>query len=150
MKPRPIPNNAEQFAELLGRLKLDRYERKTVVKAEKRARQSLSAKERKEILLKTGRMCHVCGGIIKANDWQADHVVAHASGGIHQPENYLPAHRLCNNYRWDYSPEEFQHILKLGIWLRDQIEMQTKVGLAAATRYLVKEINRENRRSKCE
>jgi hypothetical protein len=41
-------------------------------------------------------------------DWQADHVLAHGRGGEASCENYLPAHKLCNTYRWDYLPEEFQ------------------------------------------
>ena len=27
--------------------------------------------------------------------------------------NYLAAHAICNNYRWNYGAEEFQLILKL-------------------------------------
>jgi hypothetical protein len=33
----------------------------------------------------------------------------------------LPAHSTCNNYRWDYLPEEFQYILKLGVWASTQM-----------------------------
>ena len=54
--------------------------------------------------------------------WKADHVLAHSSGGVHSPENYLPAHALCNGYRWDYDPEEFQWLLKIGVWARRQME----------------------------
>lgn len=31
-------------------------------------------------------------------------------------DNFLPAHSTCNNYRWDYLAEEFELILKLGVW----------------------------------
>src|SRR3712207_8439206 len=50
---------------------------------------------------------------------------AHSSGGAHSADNYLPAHTLCNNYRWDYSPEEFQLVLKIGVWARTRSEEHT-------------------------
>jgi 5-methylcytosine-specific restriction endonuclease McrA len=85
-------------------------------------RRSLTAAERSHILAKTAGRCHICGGAIEGKAWQADHVMAHSAGGLHGVDNYLPAHSLCNNYRWDYLPEEFQTILKLGVWARTHIE----------------------------
>ena len=85
-------------------------------------RGSLTAVERHQVLAKTAGRCHICGGKIKGKAWHADHVMAHSAGGVHDVDNYLPAHSLCNNYRWDYRPEEFQYILKLGVWTRTQIE----------------------------
>src|SRR5262245_57140686 len=90
-------------------------------------RGQLTKAERTRTLEGTVRRCHICGGRIRSK-WQADHVLAHSSRGRHSLENYLPAHRLCNNYRWDYSPEEFQWILKLGVWARTQIERDTPLG----------------------
>jgi hypothetical protein len=78
--------------------------------------------------------------------WQADHVLAHSGGGEHRADNYLPAHVLCNNYRWDYSAEEFQHILKLGVWLRTQIELAKPVGRLAAKHFVAHEKKRHGRR----
>jgi hypothetical protein len=57
----------------------------------------------------------------------------------------LPAHALCNNYRWDYTAEEFQHVLKLGVWLRTQIERKTPLGLQAAKAFLTHEAIRIGR-----
>jgi hypothetical protein len=57
-------------------------------------------------------------------------VLAYGGGGPHAPDNYLPAHRLCNNYRWDYLPEELQWILKMGVWARTLMqESSSKNGL---------------------
>lgn len=78
--------------------------------------------------------------------WHADHVLAHSTGGRSDIDNYLPAHALCNNYRWDFSEEEFQHILKLGVWVRSQIERRSTLGMAVATKYLAYERARERRR----
>jgi hypothetical protein len=94
----------------------------------------------------TGKRCHICGGKIVGDKWQADHVLAHSGGGLHALDNYLPAHALCNNYRWDYSAEEFQHILKLGVWIRTQIERGTPVGKMAARQFLSHEKSRLKRR----
>ncbi len=93
----------------------------------------------------TDSRCHICGGRILAR-WQADHVMAHSSGGRHAVENYLPAHKLCNNYRWDYSPEEFQWILKLGVWARTQIERDTHIGAIVRDTFYEYERRRDQRR----
>src|SRR5580692_4217021 len=109
-------------------------------------RAGLTPKERRQVLAKTSRRCHICGGEIKGKAWQADHVMAHSAGGIHGVENYLPAHSLCNNYRWDYLPEEFQIVLKLGVWARTQIERGTTVGNDVARAFTGHEIRRVKRR----
>jgi len=87
----------------------------------------------------------VCGGPIDGY-WEADHVLAHSGGGDNSVDNYLPAHRTCNNYRWDYLPEEFQEILRLGVWLRTQIEKQTVIGQSAGEAFIRYEKSRIARR----
>ena len=72
--------------------------------------------------------------------------MAHSVGGSNSFENYLPAHRTCNNYRWDYLPEEFQLILKLGVWARTQIEQGTRVGRFIEQRFSKYEAGRIRRR----
>lgn len=101
---------------------------------------------RPSILAKTDGRCHVCGGEIASGKWEADHVLAHSGGGQHGPDNFLPAHRLCNNYRWDYLPQEFQVILKLGVWARTQLEDYTRVGRAIAPAFVAHEQHRATRR----
>src|ERR1700721_451806 len=82
----------------------------------RRPRTSLTAAERREGLTKTSGRCQLWGRKIQDQKRQADPVIAHSAGGIHDIDNYLPAHATCNNYRWDYLPEEFQYILKLVLW----------------------------------
>ncbi len=41
----------------------------------RRRRPTLSRYDRERILTKSGRRCHICGGEIEGNDWQADHVL---------------------------------------------------------------------------
>ena len=138
-------NRADEFADLLGSLHATRNQRQNAFRAKKRTRQILSAAERRDILTKTAGRCHICGGAIEGA-WQADHVLAHSGGGEHIADNYLPAHALCNNYRWDYSSEEFQHILKLGVWIRTQIERKSPIGRAVASAYLAYDAGRAKRR----
>jgi len=71
--------------------------------------------------------------------------LAHANGGAHSADNYLPAHPLCNNYRWDYGAAEFQLILKLGVWAANEIRHQTAVGQLIAQRFAAKEMVRQRR-----
>jgi 5-methylcytosine-specific restriction endonuclease McrA len=112
----------------------------------RRPRTSLTAAERRQVLAKTSGRCHICGGMIEGASWQADHVMAHSVGGTHNVDNYLPAHSVCNNYRWDYQPEEFRYILKLGVWARTQIERGTNVGNDVATAFAGHEARRVKRR----
>src|SRR3984957_1539505 len=137
-------------SDFVGRLRILRQSRRKL-KLELRdglVRESLSPRERDVVLAKTGGQCHLCGGQIEDNKWKADHVFSHALGGEHSPDNHLPAHSLCNGYRWFYKPEEFQWILKLGVWLRTQIETETKVGRDAAKAFRKYDCVRASRRKK--
>jgi 5-methylcytosine-specific restriction endonuclease McrA len=139
------PGKPEELAAALHELRLTRRRNKRKHKAKGRRRKALTRSERATVLRKTDGRCHICGGAINGK-WQADHVLAHSGGGTHSVENYLPAHALCNNYRWDYTDEEFQYILKLGVWLRTQIESETRVGREVAARFLTHEASRLRRR----
>ena len=147
----PVPTTAgdtfqsdAEFVERLRFLRQSRRSRKLEMRGEL-VRESLSADERVTILAKTGGRCHVCGGVIEGK-WAADHLVSHCLGGPHTLDNYLPAHPICNNYRWFYGPEEFQWILKLGVWLRTHIERQTTVGRLASIAFWKYECIRKSRR----
>jgi 5-methylcytosine-specific restriction endonuclease McrA len=140
-----VPENSLIFSEYLLAMFKDRVERKTDIKKVKSKRQSLSKAERNEVLKKTEGKCHICGGDIEAY-WEADHVLAHSGGGSNDANNYLPAHGLCNSYRWDYLPEEFHEILRLGVWLRTQIQNKTKVGMQASDKFIKYENQRISRR----
>ena len=138
-----VPTSAARLTRRLWRL--HQVRKKLHRKTRGLRRQALMPTERAKILASTGRRCHICGGKIRSK-WQADHVLAHAANGRHAIDNYLPAHRLCNNYRWDYSPEEFQWILKLGVWTRTQIERATRLGTEVRTSFLDYERRRHGRR----
>ena len=118
-----VAKDATALARLLRRIREKRRDRKKAGRSSRPSRRALSRKDRQAILAKTGGRCHICGGLVK-DRWDADHVLAHAGGGEHTVDNYLPAHGLCNNYRWDYTAGEFQLIMKLGIFLRRQIEQK--------------------------
>ncbi len=134
------------FATHLHQLRLVRRTLKASNRATRPTRKGLSASTRAQILAKTAGRCHICGGLISDAAWHADHVLAHSTGGEHLADNYLPSHGLSNNYRWDYTSEEFQHILKLGVWLRTQIENRTVIGRAAGVAFLTYERIRQSRR----
>ncbi|WP_157271602.1 HNH endonuclease [Azohydromonas aeria] len=85
------------------------------------ARKSLTVAEKNAVLAKTGGCCHVCGGLLNEK-WVVAHVVPHAYGGGHGIENLLPAHASCNGARWFYGSEEFQWIIKMGVYFRTQFE----------------------------
>jgi len=140
-----VPTSTSKFAERLRTLRQRRKDVKAAQKNTNSKRQSLSKTDRQEILAKTDGRCHICGGKV-SDRWQADHVLAHSAGGGHSADNYLPAHPICNSYRWDYLPEEFELIVKLGVWARTQIEKETGVGQICADGFLKHERRRAARR----
>jgi len=148
-KKKPITDEeVTAFSDRLQQLHRNREVHKKAGHSNRQARQSLSRSERTRILAKTDGRCHICGGLIGKSAWQADHVLAHSAGGTHSADNYLPAHALCSNYRWDYSAEEFQLILKLGVWTRTQIENRKIFMREAVAAFLAYERSRRARRRK--
>jgi len=133
------------LAKLLRRLHGSRNRQSDKLRKDRPRRKSLTAADRAEVLRKADGRCHLCGGKVEGTAWDADHVFAHSSGGAHSIGNYLPAHKLCNSYRWHYGPEEFRLILKLGVWLKTQIEKGTVVGIAAGERFTAYEKDRVGR-----
>lgn len=140
-----VPGDTQDYAQFLADLRNERRSIKAHEKLRNGQRQLLNKKQRLEVLEKTGGRCHICGGTI-SDRWEADHVLSHSRGGCHSVGNYLPAHRICNNYRWDYTSAEFQEIMKLGIWIRSQIEKQTSVGKDVAEQFIKHEVRRVARR----
>ncbi len=57
----------------------------------------------------------------------------------------LTRHATCNNYRWDYLPEEFQWTLKIGVWARLVMEKQDGLGQAMTRGFAAHERTREQR-----
>lgn len=120
--------SGETLVKLITQLHITRKEGK--IKGGKR--KSLTFKQRQYILSKTDSKCHICGIDLSGNNFQADHVKSHISGGMSVVDNYLPSCSTCNNYRWHYLPEEIQLILKIGVWAKTKIERKTQLGLLIA------------------
>ena len=86
-----VPESADAYSKFLHSLRQQRAQRKAGIT--KHRRKALSRSERDAILGKTAGKCHICGGEI-AGDWEADHVLAYAGGGVHSIDNYLAAIRF--------------------------------------------------------
>lgn len=142
---KPEDSDTESLHDRLLALRLLREQGKAANRRPRR--QDLTAVERAAILSSTGGRCHICGGEIQ-EPWDADHVLAHSAGGEHAVENFLPAHRICNNYRWDYLPDEFALILKLGVWARTRIEKGSPVGREIERQFMAYEVSRLRRRKR--
>jgi hypothetical protein len=108
---------------------------------------ALSRKQREQVLRSTAGRCHICGGSVEGTKWQADHVLAHSAGGAHSIDNYLPAHGLCNNYRWDCSAEEFQWVLKISVWTRRFMEQDSAISDELLRRFCAYEDSRQARKT---
>ena len=143
----PPRKRATYLRKLFAKLSAKRNKMMALARAKGRPpRKRLSTDQRKRVLAKTDGRCHICGGKV-GERWHADHVRAYGRGGHHVEENYLAAHELCNNYRWHYLPEEFQYILKLGVWAKYQIEKETAVGEEIAACFVQHERRRKRRRA---
>jgi hypothetical protein len=136
-----LPKSADELVEQLRCLHEQRKRRPPT-----RRRLPLTREQRVSILEKTAGRCHLCGGEVQQERFAADHVLAHAAGGKHELNNYLPAHHLCNGCRWFYSPEEVQWILRMGIWTRKQIEDGTSIGKKMLAEFFQHEKAVEKRR----
>lgn len=106
----------------------------------------LTKQEREVIYYKTGGLCHICGNELEIDDFSADHVKPYSQKGTECVDNFLPSCHPCNGYRWNYKPEEIQWIFKLGVWLKTKIQEKSKIGILAATEFLIDETERESRR----
>ena len=95
---------------------------------------------RAQIHAKTDGRCHFCGCNVSVGAFEANHVKNHASGGGSCAESFLPACKICNNYRWHYSHEELQWILKIGVWVSHNIVKRTKLGSLIANAFITKEV----------
>ena len=141
----PPRKRATYLRKKFARLSEQRGKMMALERAKGRAsRKRLTANQRNRVLAKTDGRCHICGGKVGAR-WQAGHVRPHSRGGGHAEENYLAAHALCNNYRWHYLPEEFQYIMKLGVWAKYQVEKETAVGEKIASGFVQHERRRMRR-----
>jgi hypothetical protein len=138
----PFFESSEKLIERLITLKAERGARKN-----KLARKySLSKKDKTAILEKTNYKCHICGGEVALNTFEADHIQAHSSLVNNKLDNFLPSCRLCNNYRWHCDAEEIKWVLKLGVWLRGEMMHKTSIGLLASEKFIKHEIRREGRK----
>lgn len=144
MSELPYIDDPNEFDAELEELALAREAGKAPVGSA--AREPLSREARRQIHAKTDGRCHFCGCDVAVDAFEADHVKNHTSGGSSAAENFLPACTTCNNYRWHYSHEELQWILKIGVWARHNIVKRTKIGSAIAKAFVSKEVVRERRR----
>ncbi len=75
--------DAKAFAAELRELHANRRGKVIAGRTGRVRRTALTRADRGELLRKTGGRCHICGGTIDRNDWEADHVLAHGTGGAH-------------------------------------------------------------------
>ena len=142
MKELDFIDKPETLSRVLKQLKKNRESAKVKTKRS----YSLDKMERIAIWQKTDGNCHICGMQVDENEFEADHVKNHSSGGNNEIDNFLAACKTCNNYRWHYSPEEVQWILKIGVWAKTKIDLFDSVGKFIAKSFVKKEIEREKRR----
>ena len=69
------------------------------IKGRRRARIKANGFEKfslKEILIRDGYRCHLCGGSVKPKEVSFDHLIPISKGGSHTKKNVAVAHLRCN------------------------------------------------------
>lgn len=102
--------------------------------AKRRVRKPLTPTQRRRVARKTGHRCHVCGGKLDG-DWHADHVRPLYLEGECREDNFLPSCVHCNRMRWGYDPRRIKKILRMGVYMLDEVERRTTLGKAIERRY---------------
>ncbi len=143
--PRSGLHQTLDVQDLINHLRQLRNDRRGKHSARKSRRQRLTGADRATVAAKTNGRCHICGGVLDTA-WEADHVMAHSTGGGHRLDNYLATHSLCNQYRWNYSPDEFQWVLKIGVWARLVMEQGSLLGEQMTEHFCRYERRRARRR----
>ena len=67
---------------------------------------------RKQVHAKYGGRCGYCGREIDPEDMQIDHLHPKVFGGGDDISNLMPACGECNNYKYNYSLEQFRGYLE--------------------------------------
>ena len=66
-----------------------------------------------QLLWKQGKRCAICGKKIhNLDDLTVDHIIPLSKGGKNDIYNCQLAHRLCNSYKNDKLPDEYEKILR--------------------------------------
>ena len=68
--------------------------------------------KREVIYSKYNGLCAYCGKEITIKEMQIDHLKPKIFGGSDDISNLLPACRECNNYKYNYSLEQFRGYLE--------------------------------------
>ncbi|OSZ77810.1 hypothetical protein CAP36_15740 [Chitinophagaceae bacterium IBVUCB2] len=129
---------------LVNNLRLNRRKDKI----SNRKRTALTKKQREIILAKTDSHCHMCGIEIALNGFQANHVKPHSTGGNHAENNYLPSCATCNKLRANYSSEEIQVVLKLGVWAKSKVLDRSDLAMEIANEFVKHDMKLRKRRKK--
>ena len=117
-------------------------------------RKSISIKDKEEIFLKTGGLCHFCGEKLVFNAirgeegrWNIDHILPFSREGKDCLENYLPICKTCNRLRWNFESGRIRELLRYGIIAHNQVKRKTNTGKEIQSLYNKKiELNKKRRK----
>ncbi len=105
-----------------------------------RRTQRFGEKEKQIIFDKLKGHCHFCGDQLifehrgrkpwppLEGQWEIDHIVQLAKGGIDEINNNLPICAKCNRLRWHRKGEDLRRLLWLGLIAKDEILNNTDIG----------------------
>ncbi len=113
----PFIDKKEILSAELRRLSKSRNDNKSISKSRR-----FKKAEKEKIYNKTSGVCHICG--IKLSPDSFSITASTTTNG----ETFLPACKACKRMHDNYLPEEIKWILKIGLWVKTQIEYETEIG----------------------
>lgn len=132
----PYVDKPEIFSAELRRLKGER------VKSKKKKISSKTSKQEKENIFElTNGICHVCGTLLTIDNCSITSSTDHNSQEIK-----MPACTSCKRIYDKYLPDEIRWAMRIGFWVRTQIDYETDLGNEIALRIIEEEKYKESKR----
>lgn len=132
----PYIDKPEFLSAEFRRLKSERI----AIKAIKQS-STTSKLEKKEIFDQTNGICHICGIHLKIDKFSIT-----TSISTNSEIKKMPACLTCKKNYDKYLPDEIRWAMKIGLWIKTQIEFETDLGNEVALRIVEEEKYRESKR----
>ena len=118
-----------------------RLKSKRTISKEKKTTSTTSKLEKTKIFELTNGICHMCGINLSIDNFSIT-----TSINANSEVKKMPACLTCKKNYDKYLPDEIRWAMKIGLWIKTQIEFETDLGKEIALRIIEEEKYRESKR----